>query len=85
MITNHDPVFDAALALPLKLRDDLAAILIESVDKEIGVPDDLTSDQWARLVMERSDAFHRGETTPIDGEVIAAKLQAIVDRTSARP
>lgn len=83
MITHSDPIFAAALALPLQQRADLAAKLLESLGDEVGPADDRTPDGWAKIVAERSDAFHRGETVPIDGQIVADKLQAIIDRADA--
>lgn len=84
MSTDAVPIFDAALALPQPLRADLAARLIDSLDDFGPPPDDRSPEDWARIIKERSDAIHRGETVLIDGEAVADKLQAIVDRASAK-
>ncbi len=83
MTSDAAPIFDAALSLPTALRADLAAKLLESLDDELGPPDDRSPEDWERIIMERSDALHRGETILIDGEVVADKLQAIIDRAGA--
>jgi hypothetical protein len=59
MITNSDPIFDAALALPVELRADLAAKLIQSLEAahaELPGPGD-----WLREIESASDELHRGE------------------------
>ncbi len=84
MLTNSDAIFKAALALPLQLRDDLAAKLLESVVIELGPPDDRTPEDWARIIMERSDELHRDQSDLIDDEVALAKIQAIIDRVASK-
>jgi hypothetical protein len=79
MTSEVAPIFDAALALPVDLRANLAARLLESLD---GPPDDRTPDDWARIIKERSDSLHRGDSDLIDGEIVIAKLQAVIDRAS---
>jgi hypothetical protein len=83
MLTHSDPIFAAALALPVERRKELAAKLIESLDEGYGPPDNRTPEDWARIIMERSDAIHRGETVSIDGQIVADKLQAIIDQAGA--
>jgi hypothetical protein len=83
MITNSDPIFDAALALPVELREELAAKLLESLGEVLGPPDNRTPEDWAGIIMDRSNAIHRGETIPVDGQIVADKLQAIIDRAGA--
>ena len=72
-----------ALALPVELRADLATRLIESLEDFGPPPDNRTPEDWGRIIKERSDAIHRGETVLIDGQIVADKLQAIIDRSSA--
>lgn len=72
MSADVAPLFDAALSLPEGLRAELAAQLIESLDGPSS-QDDRTPDEWAAIIKERSDDFHRGESIPLDaGEVLAA-------------
>ena len=84
MITNPDPLFAAALALPLQQRADLVTKLLESLDNELPPPDDRTPEAWARIVRERSDALHHGDSDLIDGEVALGMIQAAIDRVAAK-
>ena len=80
MSTDAAPIFDAALALPLALRADLAAKLIESLDEESLPTPHRSPEEWERIIKERSDQLHRGDAKLIDGEVAVTMLRAIVDR-----
>jgi hypothetical protein len=81
MSTDAAPIFDAALALPQALRADLAAKLIESLDEKSPLPH-RSPQEWERIIKERSDAIHRGDTQLIDGDVAVSMLRAIVDRVA---
>jgi hypothetical protein len=84
MSTNAVPIFDAALALPVQLRADLAAKLLESLDDELGPPDNRSPEDWARIIQEQSDSLHRDDSDLIDGEVALEMIQAAIDRTAAK-
>jgi hypothetical protein len=84
MNTDAAPIFDAALALPQALRADLAAKLLESLDAECPPAIRRTPAEWEAIIKSRSDAIHRGETRLIDGQEVADRLQAIVDRASRK-
>lgn len=84
MITNPDPLFAAALALPLHQRADLVTKLLESLDNELPPPDDRTPEDWMRVIMERSDELHHGDSDLIDGQVALEMIQAAIDRAAAR-
>jgi hypothetical protein len=81
MSTDAAPIFDAALALPPALRADLAAKLIESLDNG-APPAPHRTQEWERIIKERSDALHRGDAELIDGDVAVSMLRAIVDRVA---
>jgi hypothetical protein len=84
MTTDATPIFDAALGLPQPLRADLAAKLLESLEYELPQPDDRTPDEWLAVIKARSDAVHNGQAELIDGQVVADKLQAIMDRAGRK-
>ena len=84
MNANSAPIFAAALALPQSLRADLAAALLQSLDDEHPYVTTGTPDEWLAEVMARSESLHRGEAELIDGQQVADKLQAIVDRAGER-
>jgi hypothetical protein len=82
MSTDSAPVFNAALALPLALRADLAAKLIESLDDESPPALHRSPEEWERVIKERSDELHRGDAHLIDGDVAISMLRAIIDRVA---
>jgi hypothetical protein len=82
MSTDVALIFDAALALTLDLRADLAAKLIESLDEESSPAPHRSPEEWERIIKERSDELHRGDTELIDGDVAISMLRAIVDRVA---
>jgi hypothetical protein len=84
MLTDSDPIFAAALALPIDLRGELAAKLLESLDDELGPSDDRTPEDWAQIINERSDSLHRDDSDLIDGAVALEMIQAAIDRAAAK-
>jgi hypothetical protein len=82
MIPDAAPIFEAALALPQRLRADLAAKLLQSLDDDISKITDRTPEEWEALINARCEALERGETETIDGEFVAGMLQEIIDRAS---
>lgn len=81
----NDMSTDAALGLPLALRADLAAKLIESLDDDIPPSDNCTPDEWVEIINARCEAVDRGEVELIDGEQAIAVLREIVDRAKQLP
>jgi hypothetical protein len=76
------PIFDAALALPVPLRANLAAKLIESLEGDNVEP--VGSSDWLREIDAASDELHRGEADLVDGEVALEIVQAAIDRAAAK-
>lgn len=68
MILEHE-----ALRLPLRKRVLLADALLRSLDDEASR---VFQESWAREAEERLAAFHRGETTALDGPDVLKELRA---------
>ena len=80
MSTDVNPVFDAALALPQTLRADLAARLLESLDRPPGI---MSCDDpgFEAEIMRRSQQMRDGTVNPYTAEeTIAAMREAVAKR-----
>jgi hypothetical protein len=82
MIINSDPVFDSALALPVPLRAELAAKLIESLESVEA--NSAISGSLRHEIEAASDELHRGEADLVEGEEALAIIQAAIDRAAAK-
>lgn len=71
-------VAEAALDLSRRDRAALAERLLESLD-----PPGVTDEEFARIVVERSEALDRGESTAIDGEEAMRRIREAFARRCA--
>jgi putative addiction module component (TIGR02574 family) len=71
-LTNN-PIFDAALSLPPKQREELLVLLLHSLEPSDQIP----SDEDLAEIHRRAAAIERGESTTISAEEVFAKYGII--------
>ncbi len=72
-------VFDAALALPLEKRKELARELIISLDRD--VPKHSDYDQlWAEEIQRRWAEIERGDVETIDNDEAMRRIEKAIQR-----
>ncbi len=65
-------LFEAALALPIKHRSELARRLLASLD---GPADRDSEEAWAREITRRAEEVRRGEADLVDGDEVYRKAR----------
>jgi putative addiction module component (TIGR02574 family) len=60
------------LSLPLEDRAELADIILKSLNTAI---DPEIEDSWKQEIMDRFDAYNKGEIKSVDGEEFILKLR----------
>jgi putative addiction module component (TIGR02574 family) len=73
-MTVHPDVFDAALALPLDERGELARQLIESLDEPFDDPQDVQA-EWKAEIESRLARIDSGETVLLTADEVRSRLK----------
>ena len=73
-MTVHPDVFDAALALPLDERGELARQLIESLDEPFDDPEDVQA-EWNAEIESRLARIDSGETVLLTADEVRSRLK----------
>ncbi|HZZ28535.1 MAG TPA: addiction module protein [Pirellulales bacterium] len=79
LANDTSAVFEAALALPLEKREELAKELIISIDRDVPKHPDYDR-LWAEEIQLRGEALASGEDPGIDNEEAMRRIQAAVER-----
>lgn len=73
-MTVHPDGFDAALALPLDERGELARQLIESLDEPFDDPEDVQA-EWTAEIESRLARIDSGETVLLTADEVRSRLK----------
>jgi putative addiction module component (TIGR02574 family) len=73
-VTVHPEVFDAALALPLDERGELARKLIESLDVPFDDPEDVEA-EWNAEIERRLAGIDSGQTVLLAADEVRTRLK----------
>jgi hypothetical protein len=69
---TRDEIRGAALKLPLADR----AALVEEIASSLPLPPDVDEFEFARVILQRSGAYDRGETEALDWRESIARMRA---------
>lgn len=81
MASSFEQIFESALALSRDERQELVAILQDSLGE--GNPDELEA-AWSAEIARRRDELRRGEVTPIPADAVLQKYEALLANARRR-
>jgi putative addiction module component (TIGR02574 family) len=77
LANDASAVFQAALALPLEKREELARELIISVDRDVPKHPDYDR-LWAEEIQRRWAEYERGEVELIDHDEVMRRIEKVL-------